>query len=64
MLIESVIITPAEEGRGVAVEVQGRLANIIALALGNMPAEEPPLTAKVERVKGSGRYRNLTRAKA
>ncbi len=49
-LIDRIVMNPKSDGRGVSIEVFGRLAGIIALATG----EEPPetLTAKVERVKG------------
>ncbi|HKT85594.1 MAG TPA: recombinase family protein [Novosphingobium sp.] len=49
-LIDRVVLTPNPEGRGVSIDVEGRLAAIIALALGKPLAE--PLTAQVERVKG------------
>ncbi|MBW4329876.1 recombinase family protein [Stakelama sp. CBK3Z-3] len=49
-LIDRIVITPNPNGRGVLMEIEGRLAGIIALATGR----EPPvsLTAKVERAKG------------
>lgn len=44
------VLTPNPEGRGVKIEIEGKLAAIIALAAGKPVA--PSLTAKVERVKG------------
>ncbi len=49
-LIDRIVMTPNPEGRGVAIQVEGRLAGIVALATGNEPPEA--LTLKVERVKG------------
>ena len=49
-LIDRIVLTPNPNGRGVFIEVEGRLAGIVALATGH---EAPAtLTAKVERVKG------------
>lgn len=62
-LIERVLLTPATEGRGCDVEVQGSLHAIIALAMGVPVSVPSPLTVTVERVKGSGRYRRLSSAK-
>ncbi|MEO5865920.1 MAG: recombinase family protein [Sphingomonas sp.] len=49
-IVDSIVLTPAEQGRGVAIEVTGRLARMIELATGK------PLTSTgmlaVERVKG------------
>ena len=49
-LIDRIVMTPNSDGRGVAIQVEGRLAGIVALATGNEPPEA--LTLKVERVKG------------
>ena len=49
-LIRSIVITPAATGRGVDIEIEGRLARMIALATGR-PVEEPGMIA-LERVKG------------
>ena len=49
-LIDRIVLSPNPDGRGVSIEVQGRLAGIVALATGSEPPES--LTAKVERVKG------------
>ncbi|MBY0301280.1 MULTISPECIES: recombinase family protein [Sphingomonas] len=49
-LIDRIVLTPNPDGRGVAIQVEGRLAGIVALATGREPPEA--LTAKVERVKG------------
>ena len=49
-LIDRIVIIPNPNGRGVTMEVEGRLAGIVALATGREPPET--LTAKVERVKG------------
>ena len=49
-LIDRIVLTPNPDGRGVSIQVEGRLAGIVALATGREPPE--PLTAKVERVKG------------
>ena len=49
-LIDRVVLTPNLDGHGVSIEVQGRLAGIVALTTGREPPG--PLTAKVERVKG------------
>ena len=49
-LIDRIVLTPNPDGRGVSIEVEGRLAGIVALATGREPPEA--LTAKVERVKG------------
>jgi site-specific DNA recombinase len=48
-LIDRLVPTPNPLGRGVQIQVEGRLNAIVALATG---AETPPLTATVERVKG------------
>ena len=49
-LIDRIVLTPNPTGRGVSIEVQGRLAGIVALATGHEPSEA--VTVKVERVKG------------
>ena len=49
-LIDRIVLTPNPDGRGVAIQVEGRLAGIVALATGREPPEA--LTAKLERVKG------------
>ena len=49
-LIDRIVLTPNPDGRGVSIQVQGRLAGIVALATGHELPES--LTAKVERVKG------------
>lgn len=49
-LIDRIVLTPNPEGRGVLIQVEGRLAAIVALATGR--EAPPPLTAKLERVKG------------
>ncbi|MFW2829912.1 recombinase family protein [Sphingomonas sp. ID0503] len=50
-LIDRVTCVPAEKGRGVAIDFEGRLANILALATGQAVTTEP-LTVMGERVKG------------
>ena len=49
-LIDRIVVTPNPNGRGVSIEVEGRLAGIIALATGREPPDA--LTPTVERVKG------------
>lgn len=49
-LIDRIVLTPNPEARGVLIQVEGRLAAIVALATGR--EAPPPLTAKLERVKG------------
>ena len=49
-LIDRIILIPNPRGRGVEIEVRGKLAAIVRLATGDEPPE--PLTAKMERVKG------------
>ena len=49
-LIDRIVLLPNPDGRGVSIEVHGRLAGIVALATGREPPET--LTAKMERVKG------------
>ncbi|WP_375399081.1 hypothetical protein [uncultured Sphingomonas sp.] len=49
-LIDRIVLIPNPDGRGVSIQVEGRLAGIVALATGREPPEA--LTAKVERVKG------------
>ena len=49
-LIHSITVVPAQRGRGVDIEIEGRLNAMIALAMGR-PVEEP-VTLTMERVKG------------
>ena len=49
-LIDRIVLTPNPDGRGVSIQVEGRLAGIVALATGREPPES--LTVKMERVKG------------
>ncbi len=49
-LIDRIVLMPAKEGRGVEIEIEGRLAAILALASGR-PIREPR-TVVMERVKG------------
>lgn len=49
-LIDRIVLVPNLDGRGVSIQVEGRLAGIVALATGREPPEA--LTVKVERVKG------------
>ncbi|MEK9211509.1 recombinase family protein [Sphingomonas sp. 2378] len=49
-LIDRIVLTPTKSGRGVDIEVQGRLAAIIGLATGKPIVEE--CTVVMERVKG------------
>lgn len=49
-LIDRIVLSPNPEGRGVTIEVEGKLAAIIVLAAGK-PAPMP-LAAEMERVKG------------
>lgn len=49
-LIDPIVLTPNSEGRGVLLEVEGRLAAIIDLASGKSALEERPFV--MERVKG------------
>jgi site-specific DNA recombinase len=49
-LVDSIILAPAAVGRGVDIEVTGRLARIIELATGRKPEEA--VMIKLERVKG------------
>lgn len=51
-LIGRVIVSPAEKSRSVEIDLQGRLASILALATGREPPER--LMFEVERVKGIG----------
>ncbi len=48
-LIDRLVLSPNTQGRGVEIQVEGRLNAIVALATG---AEAPPVTSTVERVKG------------
>lgn len=41
-LIDRIILTPAKEGRGVDIEVKGKLASIVALARGETTPSEAP----------------------
>ena len=50
-LVDQVVLTPRTHGRGVALEVHGRLAAILALA-GGAPISEEPCVVEGERVKG------------
>ena len=49
-LIHSITVVPAQRGRGVDIEIEGRLNAMIALAMGR-PVEEPVMLT-MERVKG------------
>jgi site-specific DNA recombinase len=49
-LIHSIMLVPAQTGRGVDIEIEGRLNAMIALATGKPLVE--PLTLALERVKG------------
>ena len=49
-LIHSIIVVPAQRGRGVEIEIEGRLNAMIELAMGRPVAETVTLT--MERVKG------------
>ena len=61
-LINGIILSPKVGGRGVDVEVVGSQSAIVALATGKPVPDE--VTAKLERVKGIGRYRQLVTGKA
>ncbi len=50
LLIDSIILTPAKVGRGVGVEMTGRLTKMIELATGRPLGDLGMLT--LERVKG------------
>jgi site-specific DNA recombinase len=61
-LIERLVFTPRQQGRGVEIEIEGRLTALLALATGGTFPEIP---IALERVKPIGRYRTpLTKAKA
>jgi hypothetical protein len=49
-LIPSITVVPAQRGRGVDIEIEGRLNAMIALAMGR-PLSEPVMLT-MERVKG------------
>jgi site-specific DNA recombinase len=49
-LIDRVVVTPAHQGHGVEISIEGRLAAILALATGRALLAESAI--KVERVKG------------
>ena len=49
-LIHSITVVPAARGRGVDIEIEGRLNAMIALAMGRPVSE--PVTLTMERVKG------------
>lgn len=49
-LIDRIVLTPNPDGRGVLIQVEGKLAGIVALATGREPPES--LTVKMERAKG------------
>lgn len=59
-LIDRVEVFPAEQGRGVRIEVTGRLNSMIALATGQRLPDGSAIA--VERVKGIRRHRRLTKA--
>lgn len=61
-LVAAVVISPAPAAKGVTIEVQGRLAQMLALATGQ-PISDRPSVVKVERAKGISRYHTLTRAR-
>lgn len=61
-LIDRIVLTPAKQGRGVDIEIEGRLAAIVALATGNRTDFTPP-TLSVERAKGTRQYRRLRKAR-
>ncbi len=49
-LVDSIVLTPKQDGRGVDIQITGRLARIIELATGR--TVEPPVLIALERVKG------------
>lgn len=62
-LIDQIVLTPKPKGRGVVVEVLGRLTAIVALALGTPIAVSATPTVSVERVKGTDRDSRWLRGK-
>ncbi len=60
-LIERIVVTPAESGRGTQLLLEGRLGNLLAIATGQTP-DLTRGTVTVERVKGIVRYRAFARA--
>lgn len=60
-LIDRVVLSPKRRGRGCEVRLEGRLANLVALATGK-PADLLP-TVSLERVKGTRRKHRFLRAK-
>lgn len=56
-LIERVVLTPRQDGRGVDLTVEGRLASILALASGQPMPTVSSIT--MERVKRISRYRTV-----
>lgn len=60
-LIDRIVLRPAKGERGIEIEVEGRLAAIVALATGKKVTDD--MTVKLERVEGTGLYRNWLRAR-
>lgn len=63
-LIHRVVLTPKpDQARGLDIEVEGRLAALLALATGLKPAENRQHTMEMERVEGVSHYSGLIRVR-